>query len=146
VIRGYAPPDRPAVAKLLNLVVDEARVDALLDAAGALKIVLVDELEAAVRGVVLLEVVTWSPEADLRVLVVGSAWRGQGVGQGLLHAAERLAQRRGAESVGIDVPACDTVGAAFLSRSGFARVSEVPAAVAQTTRLEPVVRYSRSLD
>jgi ribosomal protein S18 acetylase RimI-like enzyme len=106
VIRRANPEDAAGIAPLLDELgypSTAAQVEARLAALPAGELVLVAELDGQVAGLAGLRVEPLierdDPSGRLTALVVGSRWRGRGLGETLVRAVEEEARARGCERV-----------------------------------------------
>jgi ribosomal protein S18 acetylase RimI-like enzyme len=116
---AYVVPDREAVASFLRRRLDDPA-----------RIILVAEVDRAVVGTVEIRLVDPPergsiirpiPTADLGISVA-DGWRGRGVGQALMAAAEHEARRRGARRIILDMAAANHGALRFYRRLGYREV------------------------
>ena len=114
----YRVPERPAVAAFL------ARRLAELD--GDILVAVADGAVVGMVGVAVQEppdpgaVIRAVPTVDLGISVA-EEWRGRGVGQALMAAAERWARERGASRMVLDMSAENDGALRFYERLGYRR-------------------------
>lgn len=86
---------------------------------------LVAVAEGAARGFVKLSFVEkpWGTSCEMDTLVVAESWRGGGVGESLVEAAERLARDAGARGIRANVLTRNEEGRSFYERLGYEQIS-----------------------
>ena len=147
MLRGYKDSDREDVERLVLEVVgsDDARSTVeRVDGRGRLTGVFLDVDEEGVRGVAIVEVVTWSAEAELHLIAVDASARRHGVGTALLTAAEAIAKRLGAEALLVTVPSRLRAGPWFAARR-YELVSDLSEVAAERVGMSPGATYAKRL-
>lgn len=125
-LRPATAPDAEALAQLsdqLGYPADATQVGVRLTALPTTEQVLVAEVDGAVRGWlqvgrnVAIESV---PHAEIRGLIVDADWRGRGLGQALVAAAQRWTRAAGLDELRVRSNVARTATHAFYRRLGFA--------------------------